>query len=49
MVVEDVAELGPGADLPAADADGFHRRFVAHHPGRLVQAVNVLLDVVIAR
>ena len=49
VMIVDVAELLAGAHLPAADADGTHRRLVVHHPGALVEAVDVLLDDVIAR
>ena len=46
-VVEDLALLF-AADLAAADARSPHGRLVVHDPGRLVQAVDVLLDVEIA-
>src|SRR5207237_1222502 len=38
-----------GADLPAAQADRLDRVAIAHDPAHLVQAVDVLLDVEIAR
>src|SRR5207244_1754429 len=48
-VVVDVAELGTGADLPAAHAVAAHRILVAQGPGADVEVVDVLLDVEIAR
>src|SRR5262249_11398393 len=48
-VVVDVAELRAGAHLAAARAVAARRVLVAHHPGHLVQAVHVLLDVEVAR
>src|SRR5205807_7038766 len=47
-VVEDVAELRAGAHLPAAGAAGPQGVLVLHGPGHLVQAVDVLLDDVVA-
>src|SRR5258707_3696969 len=47
VMIEDVAVLRPGPRLPAAKTDCLDRVLVLHHPGHLVQAVDVLLDVVI--
>ena len=47
-VVVDVAVLRPGADLPAAHADGLDRVRVLHDPGADVEEVDVLLDVEVA-
>ena len=48
-VVPDIAILGIGARLPAADAPAAERRFVAHHPVHRVDTVHGLLDDVVAR
>jgi len=48
-VVEDVAELRPRPHLPPAQADRLDRVLVLHRPGDLVQVVDVLLDVEVAR
>src|SRR5207302_7732017 len=47
-VVIDMAEFGAGADLPTTRTVTAHRVLVAHHPGHLVEAVTVLLDVEVA-
>src|SRR5262249_14176274 len=48
VVVEDVAALRLGAHLAAAHAAGPDGVLVLHGPGHLVQAVDVLLDDVVA-
>ena len=47
-VVEDVAVLGSGADLPAAHADGASTGCVPQRPVDDVEVVDVLLDDVVA-
>src|SRR5207244_7199446 len=48
MVIENLAIGGIGPHLTAADAAGFDRVLVTHHPSHLVEDVNVLLDVMIS-
>ena len=48
-MIEDMAKLFAGPHLPAAVTARLDRRFILHGPGHLVEAVNVLLDDVIAR
>src|SRR5687767_10629566 len=47
MVVVDIAPLLAGANLAAAETEGLLRRLVPHEPHRLIEAMDVLLDVVI--
>ncbi len=48
-VIEDVAELGAGAHLPAPQAEAFDRLLIAQRPGHFVEAMDVLLGVEVAR
>ena len=48
MVVEDLADVLPDADLPSAHALGLDRVGVAHDPVADVEVVDVLLDDVVA-
>ena len=48
-MIEDVAPLLFDANLPTAQPSGPHGGLVFHGPGGFVQAVNVLLDVEVAR
>ena len=48
VMIEDIAELRRGAHLAAAEADCPDRVFVSHRPCHLVEAMDVLLDIVVA-
>src|ERR1043166_9054605 len=48
-MVEDIPEFRGGPHLSAAKRNAFYRRFVLHNPGHLINAVDSLLDDMVAR